>query len=114
MEIGNLPEKEFRMIVRMIQDLGNGMEKIKEIFIKDLEKWFPGSSDSKESACNAKDSNLIHWVGEILWRRQGLPIPILWPGEFHRPRSLVGYSPWGGMDCSPWGGAAKGGTRLNE
>jgi len=60
MEIGNLPEKEFRMIVRMIQDLGNRMEKIQEIFIKDLEEWFPGCSDSKESACNARDSNLIH------------------------------------------------------
>ena len=60
MEIGNLPEKEFRMIVRMIQDLGNRMEKIQEIFIKDLEEQFPGCSDSKESACNARDSNLIH------------------------------------------------------
>ena len=23
------------------------------------------------------------------------PTPIFLPGEFHRPRSLVGYSPWG-------------------
>ena len=59
METGNLPEKEFRMIVRMIQDLGNRMEKIQEIFIKDLEERFPGGSDSKESACNARDSNVI-------------------------------------------------------
>ena len=40
MEIGNLPEKEFRvMIVRMIQDLGKRteaeIEKIQEIFNKD-------------------------------------------------------------------------------
>ena len=38
-EIGNLPEKEFRvMIVKMIQNLGNRMEKIQETFNKDLEK----------------------------------------------------------------------------
>ena len=37
-EIGSLPEKEFRiMIVRMIQNLGNRIEKIKEMFNKDLE-----------------------------------------------------------------------------
>ena len=41
-DIGNLPEKEFRlMIVKMIQDLGKWMEakieKVQEIFNKDLE-----------------------------------------------------------------------------
>ena len=37
-EIGSLPEKEFRiMIVEMIQNLGNRMEKIQETFNKDLE-----------------------------------------------------------------------------
>ena len=38
-EIGSLPEKEFRvMIVKMIQNLGNRMEKIQETFNKDQEK----------------------------------------------------------------------------
>ena len=38
-EIGSLPKKEFRiMIVKMIQNLGNGMEKIQETFNNDLEK----------------------------------------------------------------------------
>ena len=42
-EIGNLPEKEFRVIiVKMIQNLWNRMEafieKIKEMFNKDLEE----------------------------------------------------------------------------
>lgn len=42
-EIGNLPEKEFRvMIVKMIQELGKRMdkqnEKLQEIFSKELEK----------------------------------------------------------------------------
>ena len=43
MEIGNLPEKEFRiMIVKMIQDLGERMEakieKMQEMFTKDLQE----------------------------------------------------------------------------
>ena len=38
-EIGNLPEKEFRiMIVKMIQDLRKIMEKMQEMFTKDLEE----------------------------------------------------------------------------
>ena len=37
-EIGNLPEKEFRkMLLRMIQDLKTTMEKMQEMFTKDLE-----------------------------------------------------------------------------
>ena len=38
-EIGSLPEKEFRvMLVKMIQNLGNRMEKIQETFNEDLEE----------------------------------------------------------------------------
>ena len=38
-ETGSLPEKEFRvMIIKMIQNLGNRMEKIQETFKKDLEE----------------------------------------------------------------------------
>ena len=38
-EIGSLPEKDFRaMIVRMIQNPGNTMEKIQETFNKDIEE----------------------------------------------------------------------------
>ena len=37
-EIGSLPEKKFRvMIVKMIQNLANRMEKIQEMFNKDPE-----------------------------------------------------------------------------
>ena len=42
METGNLPEKVFRMIVKMIQDLGKRMEakieKMQEMLTKDLEE----------------------------------------------------------------------------
>ena len=38
-EIGNLPEKELRIMrVKMIQNLGNRMEKIQETFNKELEE----------------------------------------------------------------------------
>ena len=30
------------------------------------------------------------WVGRIPWRRESLPTPVFWPGEFHGM-----YSPWG-------------------
>ena len=37
--MGNLPEKEFRiMIVKIIQDLWKTMEKMQELFSKDLEE----------------------------------------------------------------------------
>ena len=38
-EIGSMPEKDSRVIiVKMIQNLGNRMEKIQETFNKDLEE----------------------------------------------------------------------------
>ena len=38
-EIGNLPEKQFRiMILKMIQDLRKTMEKMQEMFTKDLQE----------------------------------------------------------------------------
>ena len=49
-EIGSLPEKEFRvMIVKIIQNLGNRIEKIQEMFNKDLEEL-----KSKQTMMNNK------------------------------------------------------------
>ena len=48
-----------------------------------------GDSDGKESACTAGDLGSIPGLGR--W----LPTPVFLPGEFHGPRSLTGYSPWG-------------------
>ena len=44
------------------------------------------------------------WVGKIPWRRKRQPTPVFLPGEFHRQRSLVGYSPWGHneLDMTEW------------
>ena len=52
---------------------------------------FPGGSDGKESYSNVGDLGLIPGVGKIPWRRERLPAPVFWPGEFHGL-----YSPWGG------------------
>ena len=57
-EIGSLPEKEFRvMIVKMIQNLRNRMEKIQETFNKDLEE-----RKSKQTTM----SNTIHEIKNSL------------------------------------------------
>ena len=39
------------------------------------------------------------WVGKIPWRRERLPTPVFWPGEFHGL-----YSPWGHKesDVAEW------------
>ena len=51
-EIDSLPEKEFRvMIVKLIQNLGNRMEKIQETFNKELE-----NKQFKEQACLNKQA----------------------------------------------------------
>jgi len=33
------------------------------------------------------------WVQSLGWRRERLPTPVFWPGEFHGL-----YSPWGCKD----------------
>ena len=48
----------------------------------------PGGSDGKESAC--RRPGFDPWVGKITWRRERLPSPVFWPGEFHGL-----YGPWG-------------------
>ena len=44
---------------------------------------FPCSSAGKESACNAGRPEFDPWVRKIPQRRERLPTPIFWPGEFH-------------------------------
>ena len=55
---------------------------------------FPGGSAGKESACNVGDlGSILGWEDALEKGMQ--PTPGCWPGEFHRQRSLAGYSPWG-------------------
>ena len=59
---------------------------------------FPGGSVVKNASANAgdtTDSEFSPWVEKIPWRRKWQPIPVFLPRDFHRQRSLVGYSPWG-------------------
>ena len=60
-EIGSLPENEFRvMIVKMIQNLGNRMEKIQETFNKDLEEL------------KSKQTMMNHTINEIKNSLEGI------------------------------------------
>ena len=43
----------------------------------------PDGSDGKESTCNAGDLGSIPGLGRTPWRRERLPTPVFWPGEFH-------------------------------
>ena len=49
---------------------------------------FSCGSSGKESACNVLGS--MPGLGRVTWRREQLPTPVFWPGEFHGL-----YSPWG-------------------
>ena len=44
---------------------------------------FPGGLAGKESACNAGDLGLIPGLGRSPGERNGYPLPVFGPGEFH-------------------------------
>ena len=46
--------------------------------LREIYRGFPGSSTDKESAGSAGDLGSISGLG----RREQLPIPVFWPGEF--------------------------------
>ena len=47
------------------------------------------------------------WVGKIPWRRERLPTPVFWPGEFHGLYSLWGHErvghDWVTFTMKDWG-----------
>ena len=49
----------------------------------------------KNSTCNAGDLDSIPGLGRSPCKGAWHPTPLFLPGEFHGPRSLVGYNPWG-------------------
>ena len=56
-KIGSLPEKEFRiMIVKMIQNLGNRMEKIQETYNKELEELKSKQTEMNNTINEIKNS----------------------------------------------------------
>ena len=63
-----------------------------------VQQGCPGSTSDKEPDCQCrrhKRYGFNPWVGKIFWRRVWQPTPVFLPGESHRPRNLVGCSPWG-------------------
>ena len=63
-------------------------------FLNGFPRWHSG----KESTCWLKKCRFDPWVRKIPWWRKWQPITVFLPGNFHRERSLSGYSPWGHKD----------------
>ena len=59
-----------------------------------VETWLSISLFTPHTMLYIQVSPFDPWVGKIPWRRAWWPTPVFLPGEFHRQRSLVGYSPW--------------------
>ena len=64
---------------------------------------FPGGSviKKKKSAYQFRRSKRLRfdpWTGKIPWKKKWQPTSVFVPGKYHRQRSLVGYSPWGGTE----------------
>ena len=62
-----------------------------------LGKGFPDGSVVKNlTTTQEMQVQSLGW--EDPWRRKWQPTAVFLPGEFHGPKSLVGYSPWGHKD----------------
>ena len=59
---------------------------------------FPGSSDGKESGCNAGDLGSIPGLGRSLGEGKGNPLQYTCLENPHGQRSPVDYSLWGGKE----------------
>ena len=67
-EIGNLPEKEFRiMIVKMIQDLRKTMEKMQEMFTKDLKELENKQTEMNNTleGINSRITEAEEWINDL-------------------------------------------------
>ena len=70
--IGKLPEKEFRMIVKTIKNLGNKMEKMEESINKDLEELKNKHTNNTITeikntleGINSRISEAEEWISEL-------------------------------------------------
>ena len=65
-------------------------------FIYMLEGFPDGSGIKNLPAVQETQRHGFHaWVRKMPWRKQWQPTPVFLLGEFHGPRSLAGYSPYG-------------------
>ena len=64
-----------------------------------MEEWasqvVPVVKNPPANAGDVKRHRFDPWVRKIPWKRAWQPTPVFFPGESHRERSLVGYSPSG-------------------
>ena len=66
------------------------------LLLSRIVRVFPGGASGIESACQCrrfKRCRFYPWVGKIPWRMAWQPTPVFLPGESHRQRSLLCYSP---------------------
>ena len=62
---------------------------------KGRKRWTPlaspsGSDGKKKKNClQCRRPRFNPWIGKIPWRREWLPIPVFFPGEFHGDKSLM-------------------------
>ena len=55
-----------------------------------IPRWLSGKDSIYLPMQEPRRFTLDPWVGKIPWRRERLPTPVFWPGEFHEL-----YNPWG-------------------
>ena len=67
-----------------------GLQAPDSFIVNSHELSFPCGSPGKESTCHAGYLGSISGLGRFPWRRERLPTPVFWLGEFHGL-----YSPWG-------------------
>ena len=68
MEIGNFPEKEFRiMIMKMTQDLRSRIEKMQKMFTKDLEEPKKKQTEMNKflEKVNRKINEAEEWISDL-------------------------------------------------
>ena len=72
---------------RVRHDLATEQQQIHK---KDVQDYQKSENSSKIFLTIKGKPGLKPWVEKIPWRRERLPTPAFWPGEFHGL-----YSPWG-------------------
>ena len=77
-EIGSFPEKEFRiMIVKIIHDLRKTMEKMQELFAKDLQELMNKQTEIKNTVegINSRITEAEEWINNLEDRMVGITAP---------------------------------------
>ena len=54
-----------------------------------LEEAQAGIKIAGRNINNLRRPGFDPWIGKIPWRKEWLPTPVCWPGEFHGQRSLA-------------------------